>query len=340
MNHLEKIIETLKKNQEIARAFFEIEASVLSVLNFRDFLERLLNEIREKRHIPYVWISLTEKGDISDMIKKSVSPEILADRVNFIEKDLFLKLAGKTASPILVNDRLENYHVLIPQHCREAIKSLAIAPLTLDGEMIGSLNNGDESVSRYRPGMDTTLLKQLATIVSICLSNVMAHEKLNFLASRDSLTGLLNRRILEQILKREVERAFRYKTPLTIVFVDIDGFKKVNDQYGHRVGDDFLKYVANRLLMMTRGSDVVARFAGDEFIIVLPGTSCRYAREFAERMQAYFSNHPLAVDGGASIPVSLSFGISYVEEGTSDSAESLLQRADKMLYEAKKNKYG
>jgi hypothetical protein len=100
MNHLEKIIETLKKNQEIARAFFEIEASVLSVLNFRDFLERLLNEIREKRHIPYVWISLTQKGDISDMIKKSVSPEILADRVNFIEKDLFLKLAGKTASPI------------------------------------------------------------------------------------------------------------------------------------------------------------------------------------------------------------------------------------------------
>jgi predicted signal transduction protein with EAL and GGDEF domain len=263
MNHLEKIIETLKKNQEIARAFFEIEASVLSVLNFRDFLERLLNEIREKRQISYVWISLTEKGDISDMIKKSVSPEILADRVNFIEKDLFLKLAGKTASPILVNDRLENYHVLIPQHCRDAIKSLAIAPLTLDGEMIGSLNNGDESVSRYRPGMDTTLLKQLATIVSICLSNVMAHEKLNFLASRDSLTGLLNRRILEQILKREVERAFRYKTPLTIVFVDLDGFKKVNDQYGHRVGDDFLKYVANRLLMMTRGSDVVARFAGD-----------------------------------------------------------------------------
>jgi len=188
--------------------------------------------------------------------------------------------------------------------------------------------------------MDTTLLKQLATIVSICLSNVMAHEKLNYLASRDSLTGLLNRRVLEQILKREVERALRYRTPVAVVFVDLDGFKKVNDQYGHKVGDDFLKYVANRLLMMTRGSDVVARFAGDEFIIVLPGTSYQYAREFAERMQNYFSNHPLAVDGGASIPISLSFGISCVEEGTSDSAESLLQRADKMLYEAKKNKYG
>ncbi len=340
MNHLEKIIETLKKNQKIFRAFFEIEASVLSVLNFRDLLERLLNEIREKRQIPYVWISLAENVEISDMIKKSVSPEILADRVNFIEKDVFLKLTGNTATPILVNNRLENYHVLIPRHCRDAIKSLAIAPLTLDGEIIGSLNNGDESGSRYRPGMDTTLLRQLATIVSICLSNVMAHEKLNYLASRDSLTGLLNRRVLEQILKRETERALRYKTPLAVVFVDLDGFKRVNDQYGHKVGDDFLKYVANRLMMMTRGSDVVARFAGDEFIIVLPGTSYQYAREFAERLQTYFANHPLATDDDASIPVSLSFGLSCVEEGTSECAESLLQRADKMLYEAKRNKYG
>jgi diguanylate cyclase (GGDEF)-like protein len=338
MNHLEKIIETLKKNQEIARAFFEIEASVLSVLNFRDFLERLLNEIREKRQIPYVWISLTEEGELSGMIKKSVSREVLADRVNFIEKEVFVKLAGDETIPLLVNEGLEDYHELIPQHYRDAIKSLAVAPLTLDGDIIGSLNNGDESGFRYRPGMDTTLLKQLATIVSICLSNVMAHEKLKYLASRDSLTGLLNRRVLEQILKREAERSLRYRTPLAVVFLDLDGFKKVNDQYGHKIGDDFLKHVANSLMMMTRGSDVVARFAGDEFIIVLPGTSYPYALEFAERMQGYFTHHPLVIDGGASIPVSLSFGVSCVEERTSECAESLLQRADKMLYEAKRNK--
>ena len=336
MKDMEKIIETLGQNQEIARKFFEIEASVLCILNFKDFLERLLTEIQDKRDIPYVWISLIDSSDVADMILKSASSEILKERTNLITREAFLAIIHKSTDPILVNNNLRPFQVLLPPQYKNRIRSLAIAPLTLDGEIIGSLNHGDNSALRYGPEMDTTLLKQLATIVSICLSNVMAHEKLNILASRDPLTELINRRVLEQVLKREFERAVRYETPLTVAFIDVDDFKMVNDQYGHKAGDNVLKYVADSLLHMTRGSDLVARFAGDEFIIVLPSTLLSKASELANRMKSFFIDHPLDFEG-IPIHVSISFGLSCIEEGIKD-ANALLKKADAMLYRAKEHK--
>ncbi|PKN72638.1 MAG: GGDEF domain-containing protein [Deltaproteobacteria bacterium HGW-Deltaproteobacteria-10] len=336
MNDKEQIITTLKKNLEIAQKFFEIEASVLSILNFKDFLERLLTEIQNKRDIPYVWITLIDSNEVADMILKSAPSEILKERTNLITREGFLAITRNSTDPILVNNNMRAFQVLIPPQYKNNIRSLAIAPLTLDGEIIGSINHGDDSDSRYKPEMDTTLLKQLATIVSICLSNVMAHEKLNVLASRDPLTELINRRVLEQILKREFERAVRYDTPLTLVFIDVDDFKIVNDNYGHKAGDHVLKYIAGNLLRMTRGSDVVARFAGDEFIIVLPGTPLNNASELACRMKAFFVDHPLDFEG-IPIAVSISFGISCVGKGIND-VNALLKKADAMLYKAKEHK--
>ena len=97
-------------------------------------------------------------------------------RTNVIDKDLLLKLIKHKTEPILVNDDLRTFHALLPQQHRYQIRSFAVAPLTLDGEIISSLNEADSSRFRYASDMDTTLLKQLATILSICLSNVMAHE--------------------------------------------------------------------------------------------------------------------------------------------------------------------
>lgn len=336
MNDLEKIIETMEKNQEIARRFFEIEASVLSILNFKDFLENLLTEIQNKRNIPCVWISLIDGTDVADIIQKSAPSEILKERTDLIDKETFLKLINNSTNPILANTNLRAFRALIPEQYQNCIFSLAVVPLTLDGEIIGSLNHGDDSKSRYEPEMDTTLLKQLATIVSICLSNVMAHEKLNILASRDPLTNLINRRVLEQILEREFERAVRYNIPLSVVFLDVDDFKMVNDRYGHKAGDDVLKYIAGNLTRITRGSDVVARFAGDEFVIVLPGTPLNKASELANRLKAFFTDHPLHFEGN-SLQVSISFGVACKERGV-DNAEALLKKADEMLYQAKKHK--
>lgn len=336
MKNVEQIIGTLKKNQEIAEKFFEIEASVLSILDFRNFLEKLLTEIQIKRDLPYVWISLIDSSDVTDMIRKTTPAEILEKRTNLIDRETFLALIRNSTDPVLVNSNLVAFHELLPRRYRNRIRSLAIAPLTLDGEIIGSLNHGDDSGSRYRPEMDTTLLRQLATIVSICLSNVMAHERLNILASRDPLTDLINRRVMEHILLREFERAVRYGTHLAIVFIDVDDFKMVNDKYGHKAGDELLKYIAGNLLRMTRGSDAVARFAGDEFVVILPGTPLNKANELAHRMKSFFIGHPLNFEG-MLVHSSISVGLSCIEEGIKD-AGTLLKKADAMLYREKKNK--
>ena len=209
-NHMEEdLVETLRINEEIAQKFFEIEVSILSILNFKDLFEKLLTEIREKFNVPYVWISMIDKSEVSDLMKTLESSKILKGRLNIINKNSFLTLIENETKPILISGDLRPYYQLLPQGQMYFIRSLAIAPITLDGEIIGSLNQADLSRLRYRPGMDTRLLEQLAVKVSICLSNVTAHEKLKWFAWRDPLTGLVNRRVMEKVLQREYKRAQR-----------------------------------------------------------------------------------------------------------------------------------
>ncbi len=333
----EDILETLRINEEIAQRFFEIEVSILSILNFKDLFERLLTEIRDKFGVPYVWISMIDQSEVSDLIKTLESSKILKERLNVIDKNTFLTLIENDTKPILISGDLKPYYQLLPQGQMYFIRSLAIAPLTLHGEIIGSLNQADLSRLRYRPGMDTRLLEQLALKVSICLSNVTAHEKLKWFAWRDPLTGLLNRRVMEKVLQREYKRAVRYKSPLTLAFLDLDDFKAVNDKYGHDRGDELLRYVANILEELTRESDVVARYAGDEFIVILPGIGSSDSLLLIQRLQDYFHKNPMKIEG-ERIPVSISFGLSSIGDVGVNDPDSLLRKADEMLYKVKEQK--
>lgn len=339
MDDIKEILETLRTNQEISRRFFEIESSILSVFNFQDLFEKLLAEIKEKFGIPYVWISIIDKSAISNLVQSLISSEIIKEQLNVIDRNTFLKLTENKITPILANDDLKPFYKLLPPKQKYLIRSLAIAPITLDGEIIGSLNHADHSELRYWSGMETTLLEQLAVKVSICLSNVMAHEQLRLLAFKDPLTGLLNRRTMDNVLKREFNRAKRYATPLSLIFLDLDDFKVVNDLYGHDIGDDLLKYVATHLEKMSRKSDVIARFAGDEFIIILPYTPLEKAQNLVNRLQNFFQKNPPNFHG-TSIPILISPGIASIEDETVSDAASLLKRADTMLYKAKKMKKG
>jgi len=338
MSNIKKILETLRINQDIARNFFEIETSILSVLSFKDLFERLLTEIKEKFKVPYVWISIIEKSDVFNLTQKLTSSETLKERLNFIDQKTFANLTGNKAKPVLINNDLKSFYKLMPQKHKYLIRSLAIAPLTVGSEVVGSLNQADHSEQRFQPDMDTSLLEQLAVKISICLSNVIAHEKLKLLAFRDPLTGLLNRRVMDDALRREFRRAKRYITPLSLIYIDLDDLKIVNDRYGHNIGDDLLKYVATHLEDMSRESDVVARVGGDEFVIILPDTIAEEAHNLTIRLQNFFQENPLNTQE-TSIPVSISSGIASTEDRTISNAESLLKKADIMLYHAKKLKW-
>jgi len=334
---VESILERIRDNEEIAGKFFEIEVSILSILDFEGLFERLLSEIREKFGIPCVWISLIDKGEISDLIQTLPVSKDLKERLNLIDRKTFLRLTDSRTTPLLLNGDLHPFHPMLPKGQLNFIRSLAVSPITLHGEIIGSLNQADFSPLRYRPGMDTQLLEQLAVKVSICLSNVIAHERLKWLAVRDPLTGLLNRRIMETVLNREFKRARRYKTPLSLAFIDMDDFKIINDRYGHECGDALLRYVAGQLAQITRDSDVVARYGGDEFVIILPGTPSQEASKLLQRLQQHFRDKPFRYEENV-IPVSISFGVASVTDRKVADPESLLRAADTVLYNTKKDR--
>lgn len=337
MQKFQKIYERLQYNEDISQRFFEVEVSILSTLNFRDFFERLLTEIKEKFDIPYVWLSLIDENDVVPLIGELASSNIIRERLSIIERKLFTEVTGNTEGPLLINEDLRPFYRMFPPNEKYLIRSLAILPITLNGEIIGSLNHGDPSAHRYVPGMDTALLERLAVKISICLSNVTAHEKLRIIASKDPLTGLLNRGVFESILWREFNRALRYDTPLSLVFIDLDDFKSVNDGFGHDAGDALLRYLGTQLMEMSRDSDVIGRYAGDEFLILLPSSTSEEARKLTERIRTFFAENPLPFHG-TPIPISFSFGIAHLQDRGVQDPSSLLKRADERLYRAKRKK--
>lgn len=335
MDEIDEILEIIKANEEIAKKLFDIELKILTIDNFKGLFEELLKLIEEKFRIPHVWLSIIDISQLSKYIEALDSSSFLKKRVNTVSKELLLELFGDNIEPILANENLKPYYKLMPETQKYLIKSLALAPVTLGGNFIGSLNMGDFSQSRFNPAMDTFFLSQLVVKVSICLSNVTAHEELRRLATRDPLTDLPNRREMELALDQEFNRLSRYGQPLVLLFIDCDGFKEVNDCYGHECGDAVLRYVARHIKNNIRPSDLVFRFAGDEFVIMLPHQTLHDGATVCHRLQRFFREHPVRC-GDQFIPVSISIGMASTEEiGVCDPA-SLLKRADQKLYESRK----
>jgi len=337
MNDVKGILEVLCRNAYIAEKFFAIETSIFSIHNFRDLFEKLLAEIHDRFSIPRVWIAMTEDNDVWRLLDRMTPGGAFGEQLRIVDAKAFGEIVGDGSAPILANEGLERFSCLLPEGSGHIPGSLAVVPLTYEGRAIGSLNLADESPERYAPGMEVSLLRQLAVKVSICLSNVMAHERLAMLAFRDPLTDLLNRRVMEQVLGREFDRAKRYGTELAVVFLDVDRFKEVNDRHGHDTGDEVLKWVGSRLVAMSRQSDVVARFAGDEFVVVLPNTGADRAYRFVDRLQTFFLSTHLAWEGKV-IPVSLSCGVATAAEAGVTDAVALLKKADERLYHSKNSK--
>jgi diguanylate cyclase (GGDEF)-like protein/PAS domain S-box-containing protein len=151
---------------------------------------------------------------------------------------------------------------------------------------------------------------------------------------RDHLTGLFNRRYLEETLERELMRASRRKHPLGVIMMDVDGFKKINDSFGHGAGDAILRSLGGLLQEHIRGYDIPSRFGGDEFIVVLPDASRVVTRERAELVRAQAHLLRVQWEGQTLAGISLSLGISvYPEDGTTNGA--LLKAVDMALYCAK-----
>jgi two-component system, cell cycle response regulator len=157
------------------------------------------------------------------------------------------------------------------------------------------------------------------------------------MAITDALTGLHNRRYMESHLSTLVEQSAAREKPLTVLVLDIDYFKSVNDTHGHQAGDDVLREFAQRLRKSIRGIDLACRYGGEEFVVVMPETDMAVATMVAERLRRRIASEPFPIEeGNASVEITISVGLA-ARASASDTAASVLKRADQALYRAKRD---
>lgn len=342
MASVEHLVATARKNEVIARNLFDIEVAIMNITRCSQFFLTLVSLVKEKFEIDHVWMVLTDTPSNAHLVDslreaKKDTDEAVLRTVSMVD---FLRVTHSIHEPILVNQDIPRFHALLPLELKQQnvkIASMAILPVVVDGKVVGALVLGSESKERYNPKKDSFFLKQLAVKVSISLAGVWARERISFLATRDPLTMLRNRRELEESLDQELSRHARQREHLAVMFIDCDDFKIVNDTYGHDCGDSYLKHVAHHLNELTRKSDLAFRFAGDEFVVLLPSQKQEGADIIAGRIREHLLNTPLKIDDKA-IPVVISYGVISTESLERADSKTLMKMADERLYEMKREK--
>jgi diguanylate cyclase (GGDEF)-like protein len=195
--------------------------------------------------------------------------------------------------------------------------------------VMGLLADGSNADMRDRELMDS-----LGIALGVSLESLRQRDELRMLAVIDELTKVYNRRYFFDQLDREIAAASRYATPVSVLVFDLDGLKKLNDSFGHDIGDEALRSLAQRLVRYSRASDVVARLGGDEFAVILPRTDCAGAKEIAQRLQSCVESDVLATGKGRELHLAVSCGRASFPEDAVD-AGMLLRNADGHMYAAK-----
>jgi len=172
-----------------------------------------------------------------------------------------------------------------------------------------------------------------ANQAAVAVHNAQLYEQVQQLAITDDLTGLYNRRGLFQFGQREIERAIRFNHPLSIVMLDIDTFKKFNDDYSYKVGDEVLSMLASRCRANVREVDIVARYGGDEFVILLVENDLSAANQIAERLKNAIWGEPFSTSRG-DLPVSISIGVTAFTQEKAD-LSALIEKVGQALHLAK-----
>jgi uncharacterized protein YigA (DUF484 family) len=179
-------IETIKLNEEIQQKYQKIGQRIPQYDNAKALFEGLLAQMAEEFVIPYIWLTFTHREELADLIDLLKHSKLLKDRLKILSEPLFLEIFENSSTSLLINEDLRPFYRLLPINVKYFIRSLAIAPIRINNQLMGSINCGDASSLRYQPGMDTALLDQLAGQVSDRLAAMIDFGKTAAPASGDA----------------------------------------------------------------------------------------------------------------------------------------------------------
>ncbi len=332
--------------ERTARALAERRAAELEVLErvaetlneaapLGDPLEPALDTLMDLVGAEAGWILLLAgDGETRLAAAGGLPPDLVGDDCEvfrtsgcFCQRKL---LAGELTTGMIIED-CERLSAL-DGSWRSGASDHATIPLRVGGEILGNLNLVPPA-GRHFNDDELRLLTAAGDQFGVAIERAQLFGEVQQLAITDGLTGLYNRRHLFVLAEREVERTRRYGHPLAILMLDLDYFKRVNDTYGHAVGDHVLCVVAERCLGNLREVDILGRYGGEEFVVLLPETSLPSAIKVAERLCRLIGGEPVETDKGP-VSVTVSLGVAPLDEDC-EGLDALLERADQALYAAK-----
>ncbi len=332
--------DLLKKLEEKVRALetiSELGKTITSSMQPQEVLRVILKKTSELLQ-PTIW-SLTLLDENTNQLKYEIlinDPSIDRDRPIEIGDGLH-GWVGKYGNAIFSSEeKIEAFTA--PKHLEHLVKNLSIiiVPLKSKNKVLGTIHLQRKLLEK-KPYTeeDFKLLQTIGDYAAIAIENAKNFRKVEELTIRDDLTSLSNSRHLHYILDNEVNRAHRYHKPFSMIFLDIDHFKKVNDTYGHVHGSALLCEVAEIIRKTIRVVDHAARYGGDEFVVVLPETNKQEAFMIAERIRVAIEQNKFLERDGLSIHFTSSLGVAtFPIDG--DSKDELIKMADHAMYDSKK----
>jgi diguanylate cyclase (GGDEF)-like protein len=320
MNELVHLLTKSDQETRRARLLGELGAS----LELEDVLDRLLHAACELSGAEAAVVSVAEPPGGRALVRS-----VGVDVADVDGLDVGAPPDGRVARAISIRYRFAEYEDNGPPLLRSALA----VPLVFESEVLGHLAVYS---SRTDEASEETLgqIEELAARAAPMVENARRFREARLLADMDSLTGLHNHRYFHEALAREVRRAHRYGRALSLLVLDADLFKAVNDRIGHLAGDAVLAEAAQRVGSVGRAVDVACRVGGDEFAVILPESALIDAEQLAERIQEAVSARPI---GEAGI-IRFSAGVAQLEER--EDAQGLFERADRALYRAKESARG
>lgn len=327
----------LQKQAQEIDALQKATSSLLDTLDLTHLTGQILDATREA--IPaaeYSWLHLLEQpeGKLKHLneihfddprIYKIKMPQNHHDTIKAVYEGRSLLLSDLQTEPYLLS-------LIESEEQRRTVRSVIAAPLTIAQNVFGAISASSNSPFAFTED-DLRLLSNFATTAATAIHNSILYAETQNLATHDSLTGQLNRRILFEYGQREVDRSQRFGHPLSALMLDIDRFKDVNDKYGHAAGDKVLVVIADRCSQVIRNVDVFGRYGGDEFAVLLPEADTSTAKDIADRIRSTIGESPVVTEAG-TIPVSISIGVAQADASITKFS-ALLHKADQALYQSK-----
>jgi two-component system, cell cycle response regulator len=338
---LTELTEEVSRNDALLRKTQERELELLRAGSLAQLLERLIHGLRTSYQLDAVTLTL---HDPNHEIRHLLAGDgFLLDELSEVQfVDVLATIAPRLANlerPWLGPFRLADHELLVPKGRQNG--SLALIPLRRSGQLDGVLAFCSADRFRFTRELATDFLAHLGVVAAICLENAVNRARLVRSGLTDFLTGFHNRRYLHARLCEELARGQRDHHPIACLMIDVDHFKRINDEYGHLAGDAVLREVAQRIDDEMRLSDTGARFGGDEFAIVLPHGSLADGERVATRVLEAVRSRAVVVGAQRSEIVTLSIGVASACPATdgardfNELAEKLIAEADTALYRAK-----